>query len=82
MTDTHVVEVSRRMAGIVVRDSTAQALYFFAATQAFSSLEGRHFREPRAAEHAARHMLAHPKRPCDARARTRNSAHVLHTAKA
>jgi hypothetical protein len=27
-------------------------------------------------------MLAHPKRPCDARARTRNSAHVLHTAKA
>jgi hypothetical protein len=63
MTDAYVVEVFGHTAGIVVRDSMAETFYFFAATQAFSSLEGRQFREPHAAEHAARQMLAQPKRP-------------------
>ena len=62
MTDAYVVEVSGRTAFIVVRDSIAEAFYFFAAARALSSLEGRQFREFHAAEHAARQMLAPPKR--------------------
>lgn len=38
-------------AGIVVRDG--RHYRFFAATEAFYSLEGRLFKNPRAAEHAA-----------------------------
>jgi len=63
MSDAYVVEVFGRTAGIVVRDPLAEAFYFYAATQAFSALEGQEFREPHAAEHAARQIVTQPKRP-------------------
>lgn len=57
MSDNYVIEIRPKsvgitvQAGIVVRDGR---LYrFFAATEAFNSLEGRLFKSPRAAEQAA-----------------------------
>jgi hypothetical protein len=57
MSDNYVIEIRPKsvgitvQAGIVVRDGH---LYrFFAATEAFNSLEGRLFKSPKAAEHAA-----------------------------
>jgi hypothetical protein len=57
MSDNYVIEIRPKsvgitvQAGIVVRDGN---LYrFFAATEAFNSLEGRLFKNPKAAEHAA-----------------------------
>jgi hypothetical protein len=63
MSDAYVVEVFGRTAGIVVCEPQAEAFHFYAATQAFSALEGREFREPYAAAHAARQILAQPRRP-------------------
>lgn len=81
MTDAYVVEVSGRTAFIVVRDSIAEAFYFFAAARALSSLEGRQFREnPTPPNMPPAKCWPHPSALYGAR--TRNSAHVLHTAKA
>jgi hypothetical protein len=57
MSDNYVIEIRPKsvgitvQAGIVVRDG--HFYRFFAATEAFNSLEGRLFKSPRAAEHAA-----------------------------
>ena len=51
MTETYIIEVSSKAAGIVVRD--IEGYRFFAATHDFNSLEGRCFRSARDAELAA-----------------------------
>lgn len=62
MSDNYVIEIRAKSAGItvqaglVVRDGH---LYrFFAATDAFNSLDGRLFKSPKAAEHAALRRVA------------------------
>jgi hypothetical protein len=51
MSDSYIIEVSSKVAGIVVRDQVGYR--FFAATHDFASLEGRYFRSAREAERAA-----------------------------
>ena len=51
MSDSYIIEVSSRAAGIVIRDKMGYR--FFAANQDFNSLEGRYFRSAREAERAA-----------------------------
>jgi hypothetical protein len=56
MSDSYIIEVNSKPAGIVVRD--AGGYRFFAATRRFNSLEGRLFRTTREAELAARRLLS------------------------
>ncbi|WP_315838192.1 hypothetical protein [Bradyrhizobium prioriisuperbiae] len=51
MSDSYVIEVSSKTAGIVVRDKSG--FKFFASNHDFNSLEGRYFRSAREAERAA-----------------------------
>jgi hypothetical protein len=51
MSDTYIIEVLSKAAGIVVRDLGGYR--FFAATQRFNSMEGQLFRTAREAERAA-----------------------------
>jgi hypothetical protein len=51
MSDTYIIEVRSKAAGIVARDQGGYR--FFAATQDFNRLEGRLFRNAREAERAA-----------------------------
>ena len=51
MSDTYIIEVSSKAAGIVVR--TEEGYRFFAATHRFNALEGQTFRNAREAERAA-----------------------------
>ena len=56
MSDTFIIEVSSKAAGIVVRGP--EGYRFFAATHLFNALEGQLFRNAREAEQAAS-RLAH-----------------------
>jgi len=51
MSDSYIIEVSSRAAGIVVRD--AAGYRFFAASQPFYRLDGRLFRNAADAQRAA-----------------------------
>jgi hypothetical protein len=51
MSDTYIIEVRSKAAGIVVRD--LDGYRFFAATHHYNPLEGQLFRNARDAEHAA-----------------------------
>jgi hypothetical protein len=51
MSDTYIIEVGSKAAGIVVRNP--EGYRFFAATHRFNTLEGRLFRNAREAERAA-----------------------------
>jgi hypothetical protein len=51
MYDTYIIETRQGAAGVVVRDG--RGFRFFAATYAFSSLEGQVFDTPKQAETAA-----------------------------
>lgn len=51
MSDSYIIEVSSKAAGIVVRDKAGYR--FFAANHDFNCLEGRYFRSAREAERAA-----------------------------
>jgi hypothetical protein len=57
MSDNYIIEIRPKsvgitvQAGVVVRDG--RGFRFFAATDAFNSLEGRLFKNPKAAERAA-----------------------------
>jgi hypothetical protein len=51
MSDTYIIEVRSKPAGIVVKDQ--KGFRFFAATHDFNSLEGIYFRSAREAEQAA-----------------------------
>ena len=52
MSDNYIIEVDEAAAGIVVRDRGG--FRFFCADPDFAALDGRLFRDPRAAELAAR----------------------------
>ncbi len=54
MSDTYIIEVSSKPAGIVVRDTGGYR--FFAASHQFNRLEGQFFRNAREAERAARRL--------------------------
>ena len=61
MSDNYIIEIRPAsgvtvQAGIVVRDSGG--FRFFAATRAFNALEGRLFKNPKAAEQAALRRIA------------------------
>ena len=62
MSDNYVIEIRPQargitvQAGIVVRDD--RGFRFFAATRAFNALEGRLFKNPKAAEQAALRRIA------------------------
>ncbi len=51
MSDSYIIEVSSKPAGIVVRDQGGYR--FFAASNDFTALEGRYFSSAREAERAA-----------------------------
>jgi len=51
MFDTYVIEINSDAAGLVVRDRGG--FRFFSADASFAGLDGRLFRDPRAAEQAA-----------------------------
>jgi len=51
MSDSYIIEVSSKPAGIVVRDKVGYR--FFAANHDFNQLEGRYFSSAREAERAA-----------------------------
>jgi hypothetical protein len=51
MSDTYIIEVRSKAAGIVVRERDGYR--FFAATHDYNRLEGQLFRNARDAEHAA-----------------------------
>jgi hypothetical protein len=51
MSDTYIIEVQSKPAGIVVRDK--KGFRFFAANHAFNALEGSYFSSAREAEAAA-----------------------------
>ena len=61
MSDNYVIEIRPKsagitvQAGIVVRDG--EGFRFFAASRAFHTLEGQIFKNPRAAERAARERV-------------------------
>ena len=54
MSDTYIIEVGSKPAGIVVRDTGGYR--FFAASHQFNRLEGQLFRNAREAERAARRL--------------------------
>jgi hypothetical protein len=54
MSDTFIIEVGSKPAGIVVRDTGGYR--FFAASHKFNRLEGQLFRNAREAERAARRL--------------------------
>ena len=54
MSDSYIIEVLSKAAGIVVRDLGGYR--FFAATHRFNPLEGQLFRNAREAERAARRL--------------------------
>ena len=54
MSDTYIIEVGSKSAGIVVRDTGGYR--FFAASHKFNRLEGQLFRNAREAERAARRL--------------------------
>jgi hypothetical protein len=56
MSDTYIIEVGSKPAGIVVRDTGGYR--FFAASHKFNRLEGQLFRNAREAERAARRLAA------------------------
>jgi hypothetical protein len=56
MSDTYIIEVRSKAAGIVVRDRDGYR--FFAATHHYSPLEGQVFRNARDAEHAAMRLAS------------------------
>ena len=56
MSDTYIIEVSSKVAGIVVRNPDGYR--FFAATHRFNALEGQLFRNAREAERAAIHLAS------------------------
>ena len=62
ISDAYIIEVRPKstgitlQAGIVVRDDAG--FRFFAASHAFDALEGRHFKNPKAAERAALERVA------------------------
>jgi hypothetical protein len=55
MSDTYIIEVSSKAAGIVVRNP--EGFRFFAASHEFNRLEGHFFRNPREAERAANRLF-------------------------
>ena len=55
MSDSYIIEVREAAAGIVVRDRGG--FRFFSADPNFTALDGCLFRDPRAAETAARHHV-------------------------
>jgi hypothetical protein len=55
MSDTYIIEVSSKAAGIVVRNPGG--FRFFAASHEFNRLEGLLFRNPREAERAANRVI-------------------------
>ena len=55
MSNTYVIEVDNRTAGIVVAD--AGGFRFFSALRQFGRLDGQHFRKPSDAEKAARTLI-------------------------
>jgi hypothetical protein len=55
MSDSYIIEVGSREAGIVVR--SPDGYRFFAASQLFFQLEGRLFRNVRDAERAAARLI-------------------------
>jgi hypothetical protein len=56
MSDTYIIEVLSKAAGIVVRDLGGYR--FFAATQRFYSMDGQLFRTAREAERAAMRLAS------------------------
>jgi hypothetical protein len=56
MTESYIIEVGSTAAGIVMR--VAGGYRFFAASQRFHRLEGRLFRNARAAEREARRLAS------------------------
>jgi hypothetical protein len=54
MSDTYIIEVTSKAAGIVVRNP--EGFRFFAASHEFNRLEGQLFRSPREAERAANRL--------------------------
>jgi len=56
MSDTYIIEVSSKPAGIVVRGP--DGFMFFAASHRFNALEGRLFRNAREAERAATRLAS------------------------
>ena len=56
MSDTYIIEVFSKTAGIVVRE--LDGYRFFAATHRFNSLEGQLFRNAREAERAATRLAS------------------------
>lgn len=56
MSDTYIIEVSSKPAGIVVRGP--DGFRFFAASHRFNALEGRLFRNAREAERAATRLAS------------------------
>ncbi|AMN41268.1 hypothetical protein RHPLAN_28310 [Rhodoplanes sp. Z2-YC6860] len=55
VSDSYIIEVHDEAAGIVVRDRGG--FRFFSSDSDFAALDGSLFRDPRAAELAARHHL-------------------------
>ena len=68
MADAYIIHVAGNTAGIVVRNRSGETFSFFAATHTFNALEGRSFKEPIAAERAARKLATYGNLPreCDA----------------
>jgi hypothetical protein len=56
MSDTYIIEVRSKAAGIVVRERDGYR--FFAATHDYNRLEGQLFRNARDAEHAAMRLAS------------------------
>jgi hypothetical protein len=55
MSDSYIIEISSKAAGIVVRETLGYR--FFAAAQPFFRLDGRLFRSARDAERAAAQLV-------------------------
>jgi len=55
MSDTYIIEIGSKAAGIVVRDTDGYR--FFAACHEFNRLEGQLFRNAREAERAANRLV-------------------------
>ena len=58
MSDAYVIQVSGFTAGIVTRETEGCSFHFFSAAPRFSAMEGQHFSDPLAAEHAARKLTS------------------------
>ena len=57
MSDTYIIEVGSKAAGIVIRERAG--FRFFAASHRFNLLEGRLFRNAREAEREATRFASH-----------------------